>query len=129
MIRVKLTSVLVNDQNRARTFYTEMLGFKIKHDIPCEGANWLTLTAPDDPSGVELLLEPNSGFPEAAALTQAMYARSVPQTQLYAADIAAEYEKLKAKGVVFKAPPAPMGPTLYADFDDTCGNFIRLLQG
>jgi catechol 2,3-dioxygenase-like lactoylglutathione lyase family enzyme len=129
MIRVKLTSILVNDQNRARAFYTEKVGFKIKHDIPMGTANWLTLTAPDDPGGVELLLEPNSGVPEAAALTAALYARSVPQSQLYTADIAAEYEALKAKGVVFKAPPAVMGPTTFADFDDTCGNWIRLLQG
>jgi catechol 2,3-dioxygenase-like lactoylglutathione lyase family enzyme len=129
MIRVKLTSILVNDQNRARAFYTEKLGFKIKHDIPMGGANWLTLTAPDDPNGVELLLEPNSGVAEAKAMTEALYARGIPQTQLYTADIAAEFEALKAKGVVFKAPPAAMGPTTFADFDDTCGNWICLLQG
>jgi len=129
MIRVKLTSILVNDQNRARAFYTEKLGFKIKHDIPCGDAFWLTLTAPDDQSGVELLLEANSGVAEAKAMTEALYAKGVPQTQLYTADLAAEYEALKAKGVAFKAPPAEMGPTLFADFDDTCGNYIRLLQG
>ena len=129
MIRVKLTSILVNDQNRARAFYAERLGFKIKHDIPCGAAFWLTLTAPDDPDGVELLLEPNSGVAEAKAMAEALYARGIPQTQLYTADIAAEYEALKAKGVVFKAAPAQMGPTLYVDFDDTCGNWIRLLQG
>ena len=130
MIRVKLTSILVNDQARARAFYTEKLGFKIKHDLPCgPDVFWLTLTAPDDPDGVELLLEPDSGVAEARALSEALYARDIPKTQLYTADIAAEYEALKAKGVVFKAPPAEMGPTLYADFDDTCGNWIRLLQG
>jgi catechol 2,3-dioxygenase-like lactoylglutathione lyase family enzyme len=129
MIRVKLTSVLVNDQNRARAFYTEKLGFKIKHDLPCGDTFWLTLTAPDDANGVELLLEPNSGVAEAKAMTEALYARGMPQTQIYATDIAAEYEALKSKGVAFKAAPAQMGPTLYADFDDTCGNWIRLLQG
>jgi catechol 2,3-dioxygenase-like lactoylglutathione lyase family enzyme len=130
MIRVKLTSILVNDQNRARAFYTEKLGFKVKHDLPCgPDVFWLTLTAPDDPDGVELLLEPNSGVAEAKTLSEALYARDIPKTQLYTADIAAEYEALKTKGVAFKAPPAQMGPTLYADFDDTCGNWIRLLQG
>src|SRR5215813_9804684 len=118
MIRVKLTSILVNDQNRARAFYTEKLGFKIKHDLPCgPDVFWLTLTAPDDPDGVELLLEPDSGVAEAKTLSEVLYARDIPKTQLYTADIAAEYEALKAKGVVFKAPPAEMGPTLYADFD------------
>jgi catechol 2,3-dioxygenase-like lactoylglutathione lyase family enzyme len=129
MIRVKLTSILVNDQKRARAFYTEKLGFKIKHDIPMGGANWLTLTAPDDLNGVELLLEPNSGVAEAKTMTEMLYAKNIPQTQLYTADIAAEYEALKAKGVTFKASPAPMGPTVFADFDDTCGNWIRLVQG
>lgn len=129
MIRVKLTSILVNDQARARAFYTEKLGFKIKHDIDMGGASWLTLTGSHDPNGVELLLEPNSGVAEAKAMTEALYARGVPQAQLYTADLAAEYETLKAKGVVFKAPPAAMGPTMFADFDDTCGNWIRLVQG
>ena len=129
MIRVKLKSILVNDQNRARAFYTEKLGFKIKHDIPMGAANWLTLTAPDDPGGVELLLEPNFGIAEAKAMTEALYAKGMPQTQLYTSDIQSEYESLKAKGVAFKAPPVPMGPTVFADFDDTCGNFIRLVQG
>ncbi len=129
MIRVKLISILVNDQNRARAFYTEKLGFKIKHDIDMGGAFWLTLTAPDDANGVELLLEPNSGFAEAGAMTEALYARGIPQAQLYTADIAAEYDALQTKGVIFKAAPAAMGPTLFADFDDTCGNWIRLVQG
>lgn len=129
MIRVKLTSILVNDQNRARAFYTAKLGFKIKHDICCGGDFWLTLTAPDDADGVELLLEPAHGLAEAVAMTKAMYAGGMPQRQLYTADITAEYEALKVRGVVFKAPPAQMGPTLYADFDDTCGNWVRLLQG
>lgn len=128
MIRVKLTSILVNDQARARAFYAEKLGFEIKHDLPCGDVFFLTLTAPDDLNGIELLLEPNTGVPEAKAMTEALYARDIPQAQLYTADIAAEYAALKAKGVAFKAPPAQMGTTLYADFDDTCGNWIRLVQ-
>ncbi len=129
MIRVKLTSILVNDQAKARAFYTEKLGFRIKHDLPCGDVFFLTLTAPDDPNGVELLLEPVQGLAEAVAMTQKMYETGMPATQLYTADIAAEYETLTARGVVFKAPPAEMGPTMYADFDDTCGNYIRLLEG
>jgi catechol 2,3-dioxygenase-like lactoylglutathione lyase family enzyme len=128
MIRVKLTSIMVNDQGRARGFYTDVLGFRIKHDIPCGAAAWLTLVAPDDAGGVELLLEP-AGHPAAAALQQALYKDGIPLTHLYTEDIAAEFQRLKAKGVAFRDEPKPMGPTKFADFDDTCGNFIRLVEG
>ncbi|GAM98805.1 lactoylglutathione lyase [alpha proteobacterium U9-1i] len=128
MIRVKLTSIMVSNQDRARAFYTEKLGFKVKHDIPLGGANWLTLVAPDDPNGVELLLEPIT-VKETVTLQHNLYVGNVPITQLHTDDIRREYERMVAKGVVFKAPPAPMGPTYYADFDDTCGNLVRLVQG
>ncbi len=128
MIRVKLTSILVNDQNRARQFYTETLGFQIKHDIPMGGAAWLTLVAPDDPNGVELLLEP-TGHPASITFQQAIYSDRIPITQLYTENIDVEYERLTAKGVTFTSPPKSMGPTKFADFDDTCGNLIRLIQG
>lgn len=124
MIRVKLTSIMVNDQNRARTFYTEILGFAIKHDIPMGEAAWLTLVATDDRDGVELLLEP-VGHPAAAPFQKALYDDGIPLTQLYTDDIHTEFARLKERGVVFRAEPRPMGPTLYADFDDTCGNIIR----
>lgn len=129
MIRVKLMSILVNDQNRARAFYTEKLGFKIKHDLACGPDFFLTLTAPDDLDGVELFLEPVHGLAEAVTMTQKLYTMGMPCAQLYTADLDAEYETLKARGVAFKAPPAAMGPTKFADFDDTCGNLIRLVQG
>jgi catechol 2,3-dioxygenase-like lactoylglutathione lyase family enzyme len=128
MIRVKLTSITVNDQARARTFYTEKLGFTIKHDIPIGGAFWLTLVAPDDPDGVELLLEPG-GIPAAVEMQKALYRDGIPLTQLYTSDIKAEYARLKDRGVVFKNEPKSMGPTMFTDFDDTCGNFIRLVEG
>ena len=128
MIRVKLMSIMVNDQNRARRFYTDVLGFSIKHDIPMGGATWLTLLAPDNPEGVELLLEP-TGHPAAAPFQQALHKDGIPWTHLYTQDIAAEYERLKAKGVAFRGEPKPMGPTKFADFDDTCGNLIRLVEG
>ena len=128
MIRVKLMSILVNDQSRARRFYTDVLGFTIKHDIPVGGAAWLTLVAPDDAEGVELLLEP-SGHPAAVALQQALYRDGIPLAQLYTEDIAVEFERLRSKGVAFRDGPKTMGPTKFADFDDTCGNLIRLVEG
>lgn len=128
MIRVKLMSIMVNDQNRARSFYTDTLGFKIKHDIPLGPAAWLTIVAPEDPDGVEILLEP-TGHAAATPFQQALYKDGMPLAQLYTADVAAEYEKLKDKGVVFRSEPKEMGPTKYVDFDDTCGNFIRLVEG
>jgi catechol 2,3-dioxygenase-like lactoylglutathione lyase family enzyme len=128
MIRVKLASIMVNDQDHARRFYTDVLGFRIKHDIPVGEAAWLTLVAPDDPEGVELLLEP-TGHPAAVSLQQALYKDGIPLAQLYSEDIAAEFERLRGKGVAFRAEPKIMGPTKFADFDDSCGNLIRLVEG
>lgn len=128
MIKVKLTSIMVDDQDRARRFYTEVLGFAIKHDIPMGGASWLTVVAPDAPDGVELLLEP-TGHPAAGTFQQALYRDGVPLTQLYAQDLRAEHRRLAALGVTFRGEPKQMGPTLFVDFDDTCGNLIRLVEG
>lgn len=128
MIRVKLTSIMVNDQDKARRFYTDVLGFVIKHDIPMGGASWLTLVAPDAPDGVELLLEP-TGHPASVAFQQALYRDGVPLTQLYSEDLRGEHQRLKALGVAFRDEPKQMGPTLVVDFDDTCGNLIRLVEG
>ncbi|HEU4429556.1 MAG TPA: VOC family protein [Myxococcota bacterium] len=127
-MRVKLMSVLVNDQARARRFYTDVLGFRIKHDVPLGEAAWLTLAAPDEADGVELLLE-LAGHPASAALQRALYEDGIPLTQLYTEDLGAEFERLSAKGVAFKGTPKAMGPTKFADFDDTCGNLIRLVEG
>jgi catechol 2,3-dioxygenase-like lactoylglutathione lyase family enzyme len=128
MIRVKLMSVLVNDQDRARRFYTDVVGFHVKHDVPLGHAAWLTLVAPDNAEGVELLLEP-AGHPAAAAMQKALYKDGMPLAQLYTEDIAADFARLKARGVVFRGEPTTMGPTKYVDFDDTCGNLIRLMEG
>ncbi|MGH8204130.1 MAG: VOC family protein [Steroidobacteraceae bacterium] len=127
-MRVKLMSILVNDQGRARRFYTDVLGFRIKHDIPLGEAAWLTLVAPDDAGSVEILLEP-TGHPAAAAMQLALYKDGMPLAQLYTEDVAAEFKRLKAKGVAFRGEPKKMGPTTFADFDDTCGNYIRLVEG
>jgi hypothetical protein len=105
-----------------------MLGFEIKHDIPIGEAAWLTLVAPGDAGGVELLLEP-TGHPAAAALQQALHKDGIPLAQLYTVDIAAEFERLRAKGVAFRDEPKSLGPTRFVDFDDTCGNLIRLVEG
>jgi len=128
MIRVKLASIMVNDQARARRFYTDVLGFVIKHDIPMGDASWLTLVAPDAPDGVELLLEP-TGHPASVAFQQALFRDGVPLTQLYVEDLRGEHRRLKALGVAFRDEPKQMGPTLLVDFDDTCGNLIRLVEG
>ena len=128
MIRVKLMTILVNNQDRARRFYTDVLGFRIKHDIPLGAAAWLTVVAPDDAEGVELLLEP-AGHPAAAAMQQALYKDGIPLTPLYTEGMAAEFARLKAKGVAFRGEPQAMGPTKFADFDDTCGSLIRLAEG
>jgi catechol 2,3-dioxygenase-like lactoylglutathione lyase family enzyme len=128
MISVKLTSIMVDDQDRARRFYVDKLGFVIKHDIAMGGANWLTLTAPDAPDGVELLLEP-TGHPASVTFQAALYRDGIPLTQLYTADLQVEYARLTALGVAFRSEPKAMGPARFVDFDDTCGNLIRLVEG
>src|SRR5688500_494311 len=106
MIRISLTSVMVDDQANARDFYTRILGFRLKHDIPMGGAFWLTVTAGDDPDGTELLLEPNGGIAEAPIFQKALYDSGVPATAFAVDDLDCEYERLTALGVAFAAPPS-----------------------
>jgi catechol 2,3-dioxygenase-like lactoylglutathione lyase family enzyme len=129
MIRIRLTSVMVDDQARAFDFYTKTLGFAVKRDIPMGEHRWLTLTAADEPDGVELLLEPNAGLAEAPGFQQAMYKAGVPATAFAVDDIDAEYERLKAHGVAFRGEPSKpqFGPSTVV-LDDTCGNLIQLFQ-
>ena len=129
MIRIRLTSVMVDDQAKARDFYTGKLGFRLKHDMPMGGASWLTVTAADDPDGTELLLEPNSGLPEAPVFQKALFDRGIPATAFGVDDIQAEYERLKAAGVTLRGEPTPDGPgpsTLL--IEDGCGNLLQLYQ-
>lgn len=127
MIRVRLTSIIVNDQNRPRRFYTEKLGFIIKRDIPVGLANWLTIVSPAEPDGTEIALEPT--FHSASQLYQeAPYGEGMPLTALAVDNIEEEYARLMKLGVVFQGEPKEMGPTTVAVFDDTCGNFIQLFQ-
>lgn len=126
-MRIVVTSVLVDDQDKALAFYTEKLGFVKKHDIPLGGPRWLTLVSPDNPNGTELLLEPD-GHPAAGPFKRALVQDGIPFTQFAVDDIQAEYERLLSEGVVFTQAPATMGEVITAVFDDTCGNLIQIIQ-
>jgi catechol 2,3-dioxygenase-like lactoylglutathione lyase family enzyme len=126
-VRITLTSVMVDDQEKAHRFYTEVLGFTTKHDIPLGAARWLTVVSPEGHGDVELLLEP-TGHPAAAPFQKALYDDGIPATAFTSSDIHAEYERLVARGVRFRSPPKAAGPVTIATFDDTCGNLIQLVQ-
>ncbi len=125
MIRVNLTSVLVDDQAKALAFYTEKLGFTKKTDVPTGEARWLTVVSPADPDGVELLLEPD-GHPAAGPFKKALAADGIPFTQFAVDDVYAEVERLKGLGVEFTQDATDLGPVVTAVLDDTCGNLIQL---
>jgi catechol 2,3-dioxygenase-like lactoylglutathione lyase family enzyme len=127
-MRVRLNSIVVDDQDKAVTFYTEKLGFVIKTDVPAGGARWITLVPPDEPDGPELVLEP-SGYEFATAYRRTLFEKGIPFTALASDDVHAEYETLRAKGVVFTSPPntAPGFPPM-AIFNDTCGNYIMMYE-
>ena len=125
-MRIHLTSVFVDDQAEALRFYTEILGFVKKHDIPCGGSDrWLTVVSTDEPGGTELLLEP-SGHPAVKPYRDALLADGIPLAQFAVEDVTAEYERLTALGVRFTQEPLTMGPVTTAVFDDTCGNLIQI---
>lgn len=126
-MRIKLTSVLVNDQECALSFYTEVLGFVLKRDLPAGEFRFITLAAPDDPDGPELLLEPNDN-PAAKTFQAAIYEQGIPLTAFQSDDVQADYERLQARGVTFTGPPTASGSVTLAIFDDTCGNLIQLYQ-
>lgn len=127
-MKITATSVPVSDQAKALAFYTDKLGFIKKHDIPVGDDRWLTVVSPEAPDGVELLLEPNAGYPELKALKEAFVRDGIPWTQFLVDDVHAEYERLKNLGVVFTIEPTEMGTTTAAIFDDTCGNLIQIYQ-
>ncbi len=127
-MRINITSIYVADQQQALDFYTRVLGFEVKHDVPVgDGARWLTLVSPEDPDGTELLLEP-MGHPAAAVFCEALYADGLPFTQFEVSDIEAEYRRLLDLGVVFSMEPTEAGPVTVAVLDDTCGHWIQLIQ-
>ena len=126
-MKIVVTSVLVDDQDKALRFYTDVLGFIKKHDVPTGGARWLTVVSPDDPDGVELLLEPDE-HPAAGPFKQALVEDGIPFTSFGVKDVNSEYKRLVGAGVRFTQPPVEMGPVTTAVFDDTCGNLIQIAQ-
>ena len=126
-MKINLTSVIVDDQEKALKFYTEVLGFVKKNDIPLGEDRWLTVVSPEGPDDVELLLEP-MGFPPARTYQKALFEAGIPLTSFAIDDIQKEYERMKKLGVVFKTAPTKMGPVTIAVFEDTCGNLIQMAQ-
>ncbi|MFI7213156.1 VOC family protein [Micromonospora maritima] len=126
-MRINLTSVYVDDQEKALRFYTDVLGFVKKTDVPTGEHRWLTVVSPDAPDGVELLLEPDA-HPAAKAFKEALAGDGIPLTQFAVDDVTAEHERLRGLGVLFTQEPVDMGPVATAVFDDTCGNLIQIAQ-
>lgn len=126
-MRINVTSVMVEDQAKALAFYTDILGFVKKVDVPAGGARWLTVVSPDAPDGTELLLEPNSNPAVPAREWQkALHDAGIPATSFAVDDVAAEHQRLSALGVRFVTEPATYGGVTTAIFDDTCGNLIMV---
>jgi catechol 2,3-dioxygenase-like lactoylglutathione lyase family enzyme len=126
-MRIYVTSVLVDDQSKALDFYTRVLGFKVKHDIPIGEHRWLTVVSPENPEGTELLLEP-SEHPAAKPFKAALVEDGIPATSFQVDDIDSEYERLVSLGVSFTQKPMDAGPVRMVVLDDTCGNLIQLIQ-
>ena len=125
-MRINITSVLVDDQDKALAFYTDVLGFVKKEDVPLGEAKWLTVVSPEDPDGTELLLEPDT-HPAVTPFKQALVEDGIPFTQFAVDDVHAEFERLRTLGVRFTQQPAAMGEVTTAVLDDTCGNLIQLI--
>jgi len=126
-MKIQLTSVIVDDQSKAENFYCDVLGFRRERDIPMGEFRWLTVVSPEGHADVELLLEP-CGHPAAKAYQEALFRDGIPLTMFFVDDIRGEHERLKKLGVKFKTDPMPAGPVTIAVFDDTCGNWIQLVQ-
>jgi catechol 2,3-dioxygenase-like lactoylglutathione lyase family enzyme len=128
-MKIKLTSVAIEDYDKALKFYTEVLGFVKKRDIPLgEGARWITVVSPEDPDGTELLLEPNADYPAMQALREALLKDGIPFTAFQVDDVQQEYDRMRDLGVEFTMEPTNMGMTSAAIFNDTCGNLIQIYQ-
>jgi catechol 2,3-dioxygenase-like lactoylglutathione lyase family enzyme len=128
-MKIKLTSVSIDDYDKALKFYTEILGFQKKHDVPMgEGVRWITVVSPEEPNGTELLLEPNAGYPAMKAFKESLVKDGIPFTAFQVGDIQQEYERMRNLGVEFTMEPTNMGMSTAAIFDDTCGNLIEIYQ-
>ena len=127
-MRIKLTSIMVDDQTKALAFYTEVFGFKKKHDIPVGGEfRWLTVVSPDGRDDLELSLEPNAN-PAGKAFQEAMFRQGIPICAFEVDDLQLEYERLKGQGIAFTQDPAQAGAVKIAVCADTCGNLVQLYQ-
>lgn len=126
-MRIAMTSVFVDDQAAARAFYTDVLGFQVRHDIPVGDDFWLTVVSPQDPDGAELLLEP-AGHPAVKPYRDALRADGIPLAQFAVDDLEAEHARLEGLGVRFMQPPTDIGTAIFAVLDDTCGNLIQLIE-
>jgi predicted enzyme related to lactoylglutathione lyase len=128
-MKIKLTSIPIDDYDKALSFYTDVMGFVKKRDIPLgEGARWITVVSPEEADGTELLLEPNAGYPAMQALKDSLMKDGIPYTAFQVNDIQHEYERLKNLGVEFTMEPTNMGATTAAILNDTCGNLIQIYQ-
>jgi catechol 2,3-dioxygenase-like lactoylglutathione lyase family enzyme len=126
MLQIKLTSIMVEDQDKALAFYTDVLGFQKVMDFPAGGARWITVAAPGR-EDLQLALEPN-GNPAGKAFQQAMFEQQIPLTALESTDLDADHARLSAQGVAFTLPPTVAGPVKIAVLSDTVGNLIQLYQ-
>jgi catechol 2,3-dioxygenase-like lactoylglutathione lyase family enzyme len=126
-MRIHLSAVPVDDQDKALRFYTDVLGFEKKEEVPLGDHRWLTVVSPDDPTGTQLLLEPDS-HPAVKPFKQALVTDGIPYTSFAVDDVGAEFERLRELGVTFTQEPVAMGPVTTAVFDDTCGNLIQIAQ-
>jgi predicted enzyme related to lactoylglutathione lyase len=126
-MRIRLTSVYVDDQQAALAFYTDVLGFEKRQDVPLGEYSWLTVVAPEAPGGPELLLEP-ADHRAVAPYRKALVEDGIPLAQFAVDDVEAEHARLTSRGVVFTQPPTDIGPAIIAVFDDTCGNLVQLIS-
>ena len=126
-MRIHLASVLVDDQQKALRFYTETLGFQLKHNIPLGEHSWITVVSKEAPEGTQLVLEPD-GHPAVRPFKKALVEDSIPWTSFAVDDVQGEYERLTARGVRFVQPPTDLGTVIAAVFDDSCGNLIQIAE-
>lgn len=126
-MRIKLSSIFVDNQDKALKFYTDILGFKKSKEIPVGEFKWLTVTSKDGPADIELSLEPNAN-PAAKEFQEAIFKQGIPITAFEVDDLSAEHARLKGLGVMFTMQPTDHGPVVVAIFSDTCGNLVQLYQ-
>ncbi|MCK6583936.1 MAG: VOC family protein [Anaerolineales bacterium] len=128
-MKIKLSSVSIDDYDKALKFYTEMMGFQLKRDIPLGGgARWITVVSLEEPNGTELLLEPNASYPAMKALKESLVKDGIPFTAFEVNEVQKEYERMRNLGVEFTMEPTNMGTTTAAILNDTCGNLIQIYQ-